>query len=93
MTKKNKWILPSLIVAVSSLVLTGCSDSSSSAGVNLKIGTIHPLTGGNADYGIGLTTAAEFAADQINAAMAEADVAGSCEITASEDDQATPACS
>ena len=91
MTKKNKWILPSLIVAVSSLVVTGCSDSSSSAGVNLKIGTIHPLTGGNADYGIGLTTAAEFAADQINAAMAEADVAGSCEITASEDDQATPA--
>ena len=71
MTKRNKWILPSLIVAVSSLVVTGCSDSSSSAGVNLKIGTIHPLTGGNADYGIGLTTAAEFAADQIYAVISQ----------------------
>ena len=61
------------------------------AGVDLKIGTIHPLTGGNADYGIGLTTAAEFAAESVTKAMKAAKVAGSCKITASEDDQATPA--
>ena len=61
------------------------------AGVDLKIGTIHPLTGGNADYGIGLTTAAEFAAESVTKAMKKAKVAGSCKIVASEDDQATPA--
>jgi ABC-type branched-subunit amino acid transport system substrate-binding protein len=61
------------------------------AGVDLKIGTIHPLTGGNADYGIGLTTAAEFGAESITKAMKAAKVAGSCKVVASEDDQATPA--
>ena len=61
------------------------------AGVDLKIGTIHPLTGGNADYGIGLTTAAEFGAESVTKAMKAAKVAGSCKVVASEDDQATPA--
>ena len=61
------------------------------AGVDLKIGTIHPLTGGNADYGIGLTTASEFGAESVTKAMKTAKVAGSCKVVASEDDQATPA--
>ncbi len=61
------------------------------AGVDMKIGTIHPLTGGNADYGIGLTTAAEFGAESVTKAMKSAGVAGTCKIVASEDDQATPA--
>lgn len=61
------------------------------AGVDLKIGTIHPLTGGNADYGIGLTTASEFGAESVTKAMKAAKVAGSCKVVASEDDQATPA--
>ena len=61
------------------------------AAVDMKIGTIHPLTGGNADYGIGLTTAAEWAAESVTKAMKAAKVAGSCKIVASEDDQATPA--
>lgn len=61
------------------------------AAVDMKIGTIHPLTGGNADYGIGLTTAAEWGAESVTKAMKAAKVAGSCKIVASEDDQATPA--
>jgi branched-chain amino acid transport system substrate-binding protein len=61
------------------------------AAIDMKIGTIHPLTGGNADYGIGLTSAAEWAAESVTKAMKSARVAGSCKITASEDDQATPA--
>ena len=61
------------------------------AAIDMKIGTIHPLTGGNADYGIGLTSAAEWAAESVTKAMKSAGVAGSCKITASEDDQATPA--
>jgi len=60
------------------------------AGVDMKIGSIEPLTGGNADYGIGLTTASEFGAESVTKAMKAAKVAGSCKVVAAEDDQATP---
>jgi branched-chain amino acid transport system substrate-binding protein len=61
------------------------------AGVDMKIGSIEPLTGGNADYGIGLTTASEFGAESVTKAMKALKVAGSCKVVAAEDDQATPA--
>ena len=79
-----------LALVIGAVVFTN-NQSNSSSNVDMKIGTIHPLTGGNADYGIGLTTAAEFGAEQITKAMEAANVAGTCEIVASEDDQATPA--
>jgi ABC-type branched-subunit amino acid transport system substrate-binding protein len=58
------------------------------AGVDMKIGSIEPLTGGNADYGIGLTTASEFGAESVTKAMKALKVAGSCKIVAAEDDLA-----
>ena len=88
-TRRN--VLAVTTVAVATAAMLAYTVPANAAGVDLKIGTIHPLTGGNADYGIGLTTAAEFAAESMTKAMKAANVAGSCKITASEDDQATPA--
>jgi len=85
---KAKYVI--LASAVASALVVG-SLPAQAAGVDMKIGTIHPLTGGNADYGIGLTTAAEFGAEQVTKAMKAANVAGTCKIVASEDDVATPA--
>lgn len=88
-TRRN--VLAVTTVAVATAAMLAYTVPANAAGVDLKIGTIHPLTGGNADYGIGLTSAAEFAAESMTKAMKAAKVAGSCKITASEDDQATPA--
>jgi ABC-type branched-subunit amino acid transport system substrate-binding protein len=63
---KAKYVI--LASAVASALVVG-SLPAQAAGVDMKIGTIHPLTGGNADYGIGLTTAAEFGAEQVTKAM------------------------
>ena len=79
-----------IATALASTLVLG-SVPAQAAAIDMKIGTIHPLTGGNADYGIGLTSAAEWAAESVTKAMKSARVAGSCKITASEDDQATPA--
>ena len=79
-----------IAAALASTLVLG-SVPAQAAAIDMKIGTIHPLTGGNADYGIGLTSAAEWAAESVTKAMKSARVAGSCKITASEDDQATPA--
>jgi len=79
-----------IATALASTLVLG-SVPAQAAAIDMKIGTIHPLTGGNADYGIGLTSAAEWAAESVTKAMKSAGVAGSCKITASEDDQATPA--
>ena len=79
-----------IATALASILVLG-SVPAQAAAIDMKIGTIHPLTGGNADYGIGLTSAAEWAAESVTKAMKSARVAGSCKITASEDDQATPA--
>jgi len=78
------------VSAVAAALIVG-NVPAQAAGVEMKIGTIHPLTGGNADYGIGLTSAAEWAAESVTKAMKTAKVPGSCKIVASEDDQATPA--
>ena len=86
--KKAKYVV--LASAIASALVVGALPAQA-AGVDMKIGTIHPLTGGNADYGIGLTTAAEFGAEQVTKAMKAAKVPGTCKIVASEDDQATPA--
>ncbi|MFM7463341.1 MAG: ABC transporter substrate-binding protein [Actinomycetota bacterium] len=88
-TRRN--VLAVTTVAVATAAMLAYTVPANAAGVDLKIGTIHPLTGGNADYGIGLTSAAEFGAESMTKAMKAAKVAGSCKITASEDDQATPA--
>jgi len=85
---KAKYVI--LASAIASALVVGVVPAQA-AGVDLKLGTIEPLTGGNADYGIGLTTASEFGAEQVTKAMKAANVAGSCKIVASEDDQATPA--
>ena len=79
-----------IATALASTLVLG-SVPAQAAAIDMKIGTIHPLTGGNADYGIGLTSAAEWAAESVTKAMKSARVAGSCKITASEDDAATPA--
>jgi branched-chain amino acid transport system substrate-binding protein len=79
-----------LASAVASALVVG-SLPAQAAGVDMRIGTIQPLTGGNADYGIGGTSAAEFGAEQMTKAMKAAKVAGTCKIVASEDDQAVPA--
>jgi branched-chain amino acid transport system substrate-binding protein len=84
---KAKYVI--LASAIASALVVGVVPAQA-AGVDLKLGTIEPLTGGNADYGIGLTTASEFGAEQVTKAMKAAKVAGSCKIVASEDDQATP---
>lgn len=88
-TRRN--VLAVTTVAVATAAMLAYTVPANAAGVDLKIGTIHPLTGGNADYGIGLTSAAEFGAESVTKAMKAAKVAGSCKIVASEDDQATPA--
>ena len=58
-TRRN--VLAVTTVAVATAAMLAYTVPANAAGVDLKIGTIHPLTGGNADYGIGLTSAAEFA--------------------------------
>lgn len=89
--KSRRNVLAVSTVAVATAAMLTYTVPANAAGVDLKIGTIHPLTGGNADYGLGLTSAAEFGAESVTKAMAAAKVAGSCKVVASEDDQATPA--
>jgi ABC-type branched-subunit amino acid transport system substrate-binding protein len=89
--KTKRGILAVSTVVVASAAMFASALPANAAAINLRIGTIHPLTGGNADYGIGLTSAAEFAAETMTKAMKAAKIAGSCKIVASEDDQATPA--
>ena len=88
-TKRGIFAVSTVVVAAAAMFAS--TIPAQAAAVNLKIGTIHPLTGGNADYGIGLNSAAEFGAESVTKAMKKAKIAGSCKIVAQEDDQATPA--
>mgnify|MGYP002628584619 CR=1 FL=1 len=78
------------IAALAATAVISTSPVASAAQVDLKVGITHPLTGGLASYGPGMSAAASWGVKLVDAAMKKAKV-GSCTVVGSEDDQATPA--
>ncbi len=78
------------IAALAATAVVSTSPAANAAQVNLKVGITHPLTGGLASYGPGMSAAAAWGVKLVNDAMVKAKV-GTCKVVGSEDDQATPA--
>jgi len=87
---KAKSVVSSIAVAaLAATAVVSTSTSANAASVNLKVGITHPLTGGLASYGPGMSAAAAWGVKLVNDAMVKAGV-GTCKVVGSEDDQATP---
>jgi len=84
MKMNNRLILATITVAASALLVS--TVPANAAGVDIRVGTIQPMTGaGFADYGTGLANAASFGVASVTAAMTAAGVSGSCKMIAQED--------
>lgn len=71
---------------VMTAVLAVTTLPANAAGVDIRIGTVQPMSGaGYAEYGTGLANAAAFGVKSVNDAMVAAGVAGSCKMVAQED--------
>ena len=83
--KRNKSLAFAVaVVAASALFVTAVP--ANAAGVDLRIGTVQPMSGaGFAAYGTGLANAAAFGVTSVQAAMTANGVAGSCKMIAQED--------
>jgi branched-chain amino acid transport system substrate-binding protein len=82
--KLNKGILVASTLMTATLVIS--SLPANAAGVDIRIGTVQPMSGaGYAEYGTGLANAALFGVNSVSSAMAAAGVAGSCKMVAQED--------
>ncbi len=84
MNKKRGAIVASAALAITALFTS--SLPASAAAVDIRIGTVQPMTGaGFAAYGTGLANAAAFGVTSVTTAMTAAGVAGSCKMIAQED--------
>jgi ABC-type branched-subunit amino acid transport system substrate-binding protein len=94
MTKAHSIFRSIALLAVASTLVVACGGSSGSnqtgkANFALKVGVGAPFTGVNAPYGQPVLTAAQFAADLVNAAAKNAGVKTTVTVV-SEDTQSTP---
>lgn len=84
MNKKRGAFVASAALAITALFTS--SLPANAAAVDIRIGTVQPMTGaGFAAYGTGLANAAAFGVTSVTTAMTAAGVAGSCKMVAQED--------
>ena len=84
MNKKRGAFVASAALAITALFTS--SLPANAAAVDIRIGTVQPMTGaGFAAYGTGLANAAAFGVTSVTTAMTAAGVAGSCKMIAQED--------
>lgn len=84
MKLKRGIFVASTVMTAAALVVSTLP--ASAAGVDVRIGTVQPMSGaGFAAYGTGLANAAAFGAKTVTDAMTAAGVAGSCKVVAQED--------